>query len=488
MRHRRLAISLALALVLGAASPSRADESLLLSRPAADAVPVGAGLAVLAPDLRGVSLLDRRGQRRWHRALPAGAPRAGRLALVGAGERVAVLRDDLALLVEGASGELRGAPVAGAFAAGAARGCALVERGGACAIDCPCAFQVVHCGTLAPLGPRFSLPELPGAAPSDDDEAAPPEAACSGRRGVLVGRAGELVIASVPGPRDVRGSLFAAPQVVGLRAADGAVVWGSTALGAVRAEASLSGVAAGGRGGGVGALDGRVEAFDCATGAGRWSARGALPRGSEPQADRAAPAGAGPEGLLVRVREGVERRRLADGRVVWRIDAPSERVVADGVGGAAWPVRLGASEAVRVVDPASGATRASFTVAAGAAGGVRELAPAGEGWLVVAGRELVRHDRSGRAAARHTAGALTQWAVGESAVALRTREALTLVDAERLLPVFELGGASATLVGLEGALGRGIVAVMVHAGRAPDPADPDTLSELRLIRFRDGGS
>ncbi|TNF25819.1 MAG: hypothetical protein EP329_22340 [Deltaproteobacteria bacterium] len=481
-RHLRwAAVAVGLAVAWSAPEPARAaaDPDVLLGRPASDALLWRDTLLVLAPDHRGVVGLGPDGAPRWRVAL-APPDDEGPFALVrlaGARPRVGAVIGDRVVVVDPATGEAGEPRETGRFAATSRPGCALEQRDGACAISCPCSFQLVSCEDLAPIGPRWALP---GASRDPDDD--PDSATCSGRRGALVGRVGDLLIASVPGPRKAKSTFFVPYAVVAVDRARGEVRWSSEALGRAWPTPELTGVAPDGASAWVGTADGRIAAFDPRNGDLRWSAEQQPGASAEAQAvyvpgDASDPA----SGLVVRAGERIQRRRLSDGHVVWTIHAPTERVLPRGWDG---EVEVRRADAIRVVAPDNGAALASFALPKGS--GRRQVFALERGWLVASSEGLRRIDEAGKEAARAKVAG-TEWAVGESAVVIRGRDNLTVVDGQSLLPIYGLGDASYGVLAVEGALGRGVMAVLRHADRPFDKSDPKSFDEVRIIRFRHVG-
>ena len=441
------------------------DGDVVLARPASAALGAGDLIVMASPDGRGVSAIDATGARRWHAKTGASGASPFTSSLVGApGARVAVVTRERVLLLDARTGATRGQRQVGPVSDEDAPGCVFEQRGAACALACPATFELVSCASLAPIGPQWTL------------------AGGASRPGALLGAAGDLLLASVPGPRSPTGTFFVPYVVVALDAATGRTVWSSEALGKLWPAAHLSGVASDGRSAWVGTLDGHLDAFDPRTGAVAWSTTQQAPRGSEPQAEFVPGAGADPaSGLLVRDGENVRRRRLTDGHVTWTIHAPGERVVSRDLAG---PIDITRSGAVRVVDPESGAALASFRLPAS---GLRRLLRVGDGWLVSSPMGLARFDTTGHLKASVDLVGANDHVVGDGAIAVRARERLTVVDRHSLLPIYELTDAIYTVVALEGALGRGVMAVIRHADRPFDKNDPDSFGELRIIRFRSVG-
>jgi|GEM_PF-1638566 len=480
----RAAFTSLLTLLSVFAAPSTAsaaaDPDVLLGRPASDALLWGDTLVVLAPDHRGVSGLSLGGERRWHVALapPDDEGPFALRALSGRDGRVAVVLGDRVVVVDPKTGGADEPRETGRFSATTRPGCELEQRAGACAVSCPCGFQLVACDTLAPIGPRWALPSASRDAADDPDSTR-----CSGRRGAVVGRAGDLLLASVPGPRAARTTFFVPYVLAAVDRGTGELRWTSEPLGKTWPTAGLTGVAPDGRSAWIGGAGGHVDVFDAQTGAVRWSADQKAPKTAEPQAVPVAGNEAdGQPGLLVRAGERIQRRRIGDGRVVWTIHAPTERVVPSGWRG---DVEVLRGDGFRLVDPANGAAVASIPLPG--ARGRRRVKSLESGWLVGGDGYVGRFDTAGRAVAERRVAGSDGFLLGDSAIALRGRDKLTVVDAESLLPIYELGGTSYTLVAVEGPLGRGVLAAVRHADRPFDKTDPESFGEVRIVRFRSVG-
>lgn len=478
MVSRWSVVSLALALcALAAPSTARGATVTLLERPVGDVVTLDGRLYALSPDLRAVVAMHRGGHRLWRAKLQGEPQDAGRIEVVDteAGPRLAVATRDKLRLLSLRGGEVVAERDLGRPLGAGRRRCDLLSHGGACALACGCDFQVVRCDTLEAIG-RESR-RLAHEAWVVGGQDAP--AGCGGRPPSLIARAGDLVIAALTGDRADGPLLGAAHPIVALDARTGGERWRSEALGQLWSSPSLSGASPDAATCWVGDVAGRVEVFDCATGARRWGVTRALPEGADPQVDYV-PA---PAGLLVRDGEQVTLRSLSDGTTLWGIHAPDERVIAGPVGQRA-PLRIGMSKSVRVVSPAAGELRATLEVPAP---GPRDLYDLGDGWLVTGRKGLRRFDRHGVRTAERALSPVNEVAIGDGLVVVRGLDVVTFVDKGSLLPVGEMTGATYEIVGVEGALGRDVVALYRHPGEAWDAKDPVTFGALLLVRLRAPG-
>lgn len=487
----RLALAVVALLTVAASGSARADGSVILARPAVAGVVSGDLVVALGLDLRTVTAFDRQGARRWLvRVEGEGGGAGADLSLHKGGGRdlVAVHLGARLTLLDPRDGSVVAAREVGPVATPATPGCALERHGGACAVRCPCSLALVACDDLAPLGAPFTSPRLATvesvvgdagvAIPGERDPARASRSGCGGREGALVGRAGDLIVATVPGATSRTAAIAAPPRVVGVHARSGEVRWSSEVLGRRWPAPGLVGVAADAGACWIGGLDGRLEVFDCQTGEARWSAKGLTHRGAAPQADLVRAAGEERAALLVRDGEHVRLRWLDTGHVRWSVHAPTERVVAAGFDGR---IHLGAAVDVRVVAPADGATVAFLPAPAGPP--PRHVEPLDGGTLVVAAGAVSRAGSDGGERARRALAPLQALHVGDSALAAVGRGRVTVVDRDSLLPVHELTDGTYRVLGLDGGLGRGVIAVL----RQDAASDAGGASEVRLIRYRGAG-
>lgn len=435
--------------------------------PAMDALQVGDTLALWAPDLRSVLGHDAAGQRRWRLATgDQGGLREldtleGNLLVYAGAEAILVAPSDGKVL--GRIGEVHlGAP-------GGPIGCRIRARQGACALACECRFQPISCADLSPLGPPAVLPRFETRGPDGA-----PSLACPTFSGAVLGRSGDAVITAFPTETDK--PFFGVPEVaIARHAATGAELWRSSELGFF--DPALSGVTSDGTCYAA-SRAGRLIVFDCQRATVRWQRSFTVPKGGEPQVEASA------SGLIVRDGARVHLLDLGSGAPRWSVEVPSDRLVlvasASGTNAAR---RIAKSvRGARVIDPSSGASVADLSFPDGTD---RWPRPFAEGWIVLGEKRVEVFDGRGRS--RGGLGSANRYSglvVGsEERVAVWDARGLTVATIGTSRPARVLDGAGQRVIGLEGALGLGILAVLKDGRGLWDPKDPESFGELRLYRL-----
>jgi len=480
----RIAFIITISGILAHAAPAALAEapkreqapSAIAIIPAMDALQVGSTLALWAPDLRSVLGHDAAGKRLWRLAT---GDQGGLRELDTLQGNLLIYAGAEAILVAPADGKVLGrVPEVRLGAPGGPVGCRIREAEGACALACECRFQPLSCGDLSPLGPAATLPRFETRGPDGE-----PDLRCPMFSGAVLGRSGDAVITAYPGNTDQ--PFFGVPEVVIARhAKTGAELWRSAELGFF--EPDLSGVA-GDDTCYAASRAGRLIVFDCHRATVRWHRSFTVPKGGEPQVEPAA------SGLLVRDGGRALLLDLRSGEARWSVEVPGDRIVLVPNPRDATPERRVARSVrgARVIDPTSGARLADLGFPDGTD---RWPRPFGQGWIVLGERRVEAFDARGRSlgglGSSHRYGGLV---VGSGdRVAVWDAHALTVApigstgstgSPGATGPTVALEAPDQRVVGYEGALGVGALAVLKD-GRGPwEPKDPDSFGELRLYRF-----
>ncbi len=449
------------------AAPVHAEQRII---PAGDSVLVGETVAAFAPDFGAVVGLDpKTGARRWRVKLssPVGAQELRELA-----GNLLVLAGDTATLIAPTDGRVIATRKVGMFATVGARGCAFQTAGTgarvACGVRCSCRFTALSCATLKPLAEtsklsRIEVRRFDGGGYTTECPGVPGETLTGGETQIYA-------LATAPEGKG-KDAFFPKLQHTAWQAGKQPTRWTTDKLSAVRASATYSGSQAGHCW--LGGHDGSLVVVDCSSGDVLWRTKLKVSGRGSAQVEPTA------RGLIVGDGDMVKLLRFADGRAAWAIHAPDAYVLADST--VAWHGALSGSRALRLVSLEDGKTVAVFP-----AGEAADVYITADDVVVTSKSSVRRYDRAGAklAAFDFEDGRRVQRThLGESAIALRTAFHMVLLHRQSLLPLREESG-SFTLVGLDGGLGRGRVALMKHAERAFDRADPETYSELLLGTVR----
>ncbi len=471
-------------------APSRAEEPRPLRIvPAMQAIQLGATTALWAPDLRSILGHDREGQRLWRVATgDPGGPRD----LARLGDNLLAEAGGEALLIAPGDGRVLGrrsiiAPVAARAAPTTSdlpvpEPCRVTAHGGACALRCPCSFEVVRCDDLSPLGPAARLPAVDPMSLTHVGASR-----CPSFSGALLGRAEDVVITSFPDTPATAGKpFFGVSEIVVARdARTGEERWRSSEPGFF--DEALAGVAADG----VcyaGSRAGTLTVFDCQRATVLWRRPLARARGSALQIEVVG------DGLLVRDGVSVGLFDPRTGHARWQVDLPPDRLAL--LAGSAGPADGGAPErslpsairSARILRLDDGARLGEIVLPTGTERWPRRFAdPAGgtSGWIVMSPKRVEAYDERGQllggVGSSHT---LTDYVAGDAAdVAVWDPLALTVATLTSTRPATAWNLAPARVIAFEGALGPGGLVVLVD-GRGPwDPKDPTTFGEARFYRI-----
>ncbi len=453
---------LALTLVAAAVRAAPGDPRVLAIHPAQSPLAVSGKVAAFSPDMRSVLGFSLRGERLWR--VPTGE-HGGARDLRALGSNVLAYTGKEALSISAESGKVEGRrDLVLPDPAAPTDGCELISRGAgqatACALRCACSFELVRCDTLATIGPSVELKKL---APVGDSA----EARCPAYSGALVGRTGDVVIASFPIASDTP-FFGVAEEVVGVSHTSGEVLWRARDLG--RFDPELSGVGGDDSTCFVGSRAGSLSVFDCQRATPRWRRKISIVKTIEPQIL------ALPGGLLVRDGKKLLSLALTDGAPRWTIELPARTVAWPTTGGprTAWPSK---PETMALVSSDSGRVIASLPLPSG----VLTSPLMTERLLVALGKEeLGVYDRDGLplATLRRKPGTLPL--VGSGALLFVTPDRVEL---------HHLGEGLALRSAYEGPLARarpvaiGDDTLVLHreGKRGWDPSDPETFGELHFL-------
>lgn len=468
------ALLLALVTVVGASLPLRPVDArpreprTLAIHPAQVALPLGDAVFAFSPDMRSVLGFSPSGERLWRVGI---GDQGGAKDLRTLGPTLIAYAGEEALALDpgaGKAGKVLGRrPLALPDPEQPESGCELVHRDGVCALRCACSFELVHCDTLATVGPKVTLPSL---APVGDTT----RARCPSYTGALLGRAGDTLIASSPIATDTP-FFGVAEEAIAVSATTGEVLWRSKGLG--RLDPQLSGVSEDRASCFAGSRAGSVQVFDCQRATPRWRRDISIVKAIEPQVFAA--------GELLVVRDGKTLRglALADGRERWAIELAQRTV--------AWPSRGGVSSAwssrpdtLTILDATTGRREQTLALPAGLVSSPQYS----EHLLVSLGRDdLVVHGTAGESL-------LTERRRPGQAVRL-AGQALLFATPDRVeLHSLELPSQPLVLrAALQGPLAKsrpvalftapdGLRVVVLRDGKGGwDPSDPTTFGELHFL-------
>ncbi|MFT7579865.1 MAG: outer membrane protein assembly factor BamB [Myxococcota bacterium] len=452
---------LVLVVVLGAAGMAYAS-SVVFKRPAGAGLVDAHGLVILTPDFRSAVGLDAKGRKRWKTRLQEDA-RGTQLLTVLADSPVAVT-GDRAHLLNGATGKVRRQLKTGSLGGVGRRGCWLDEAEGGCAIRCQCTFQIIDCEGGNAIGPRFKLP-----IGEEMTAEGGPWSGCRGDSGNVLARAGELVLAVTPKEVAARGKFFVPNVLRAIDVSNGKTRW--TAPAPV-ISVSFSGVSGDGKTCWLSGYDGVLVALECKTGAERWRATHQVAKDARPSIRQTVDGSA----LLIRDGEMVRLKRLSDGVALWTLHAPGEAV---SLAGDTRP-QTTSETSLRTVAVSDGSLVASFQLPA--RGSATWVATPDGGWIVGRADGLIRFNARGT----EVAGAAlpdARWPVlGETRLAVHTSKGLALLDVDTLAILDTRTDVSEQILGVEGPLGQGRVALFVNGEGARDPKDPKTFGEVVVLQ------
>lgn len=414
--------------------------------PAAQAVAHQDAIVTIAPDLLHIAAFTMTGAPGW-RARYHTVPRGIQALQVRLGALL-LFAGDKATRVDMKTGEAGAWSSVPAIGNPSAPGCWLNEAQGALGYMCPCSFQFAR-ATGARVGDRFDF-FRECRSPFDRG---PPKCGCWGSSGTLIGRAGDLLIASVPtlqppGQRARR--VVWSQTLVAVSAKTGREVWRRLSpSGEPATYLNGVGVLPSGRGFWIADSRGQLAVFEAKSGRLRWQTPPSTKTEGASQNVWIAPLGGG--SIFVATHETATALSTQTGKVLWQTSKGEDAVLPlaalDRPGG----VQLRGTSQLRLLDDRTGAVVTTMLFIDMPAR--IERATNGELWMV-SGTQLKRYTAAGRLLSQAAVAANSSLIRGETRVIAQTGDALQIFDARTLAPLGTLAGRY-EVVQLEGPAGPG---------------------------------
>lgn len=446
--------------------PRESNTRVLAIHPAQGAVHIASRVAAFAPDMRSVLGFSLRGERLWR--VPSG-DHGGARDLRVFGPNIVAYTGKEALTIAPENGQVLGRrDLVLPDPSTPTEGCELVHRGegdaSICALRCACSFELIRCDTLVTVGKTVTLTPL-----TPVGEGA--QTRCPAYSGGLVGRSGDVLVASLPIASDTP-FFGVAEEIAGVSLTSGDVLWRSRELG--RFDAELSGVASDGRTCFVGSRAGTIQVFDCQRATLRWRRNISIVKTIEPQVLPY------PDGLIVRDGKKLLALALGDGTPRWTKELANRTVAWPMSGGprATWSSR---PDTLALVAPHNGEVVASLPLPVGVVGPPLHN---DDLWVVRGKTEIGVFDRHGLPLLTLPTRAGVTPLASEGALLVATPERLELyrlTDTFSARARFEGQLAKAQPIALDE---PNKTIVLWRPGRSGwDPSDPETFGELHFLAF-----
>ena len=403
----------------------------LYQQPAWQARVVGDTIVIVEEGFTHLRGIDRNGKTRWrtqYQPAPRGmqelfAP-AG-VALMYAGERLVGVNPQSGAI----QADTKVPFLTGSFGRDADTGCWLNHSNGACSVSCACSFQLVSCKDGSSIGPHYDFNRICREERGLHSNSRSSSCGCWGHDGTLVGRSGDVLVASLNGLRATATAAPVRPRIaVGVDARSGAEVWQHEVATEPASYVNGAGVSASGRTCWLGDAMGALTAIDCQSGKLLWHVQSQ--NASPPHMPESwVAAVAAPPGIFHFSREGATLYDERSGTPLW---TRSTTGLAFAVPRGALPkgasVSRDAGEFL-VLDPSTGQTTAKFTLESKGA----TVFDAGRGqYLIQRGRAVRLHDRYGGLLAQATLPCDGTIELGDQLLVVTSTEMLAVLDLRTL--------------------------------------------------------
>ena len=425
--------------------------SILAEMPAWDRVAVAGTLVVVDEDFLTISAVAASsGSAAWRATMQTEA--RGRQTLHANGTTVIAWLGDKRHVLEASSGKsLTVAPAPWNGTAWSDGGCGLDVEGGACAARCQCSFQVIDCLDGKPLGKWFKHQYI-----ERIDHNHNRSAGCWGMGSSLLGRVGDVVLASV---EDHDGKTRSPQVTVAIDVHTGKEVWRREhdtrfVAGATPDHATCW----------FSDLAGATYVADCARGATLWRID---PPPTTPR--RLKPSLVGTDRLFVLSDTRATMHALRTGKPLWTVALP--------VGTLAWPSGVVPEfeptskpiTGVAILDPSTGKPRIRVSVP-NATSVVSDRA----GGFYLVNDQLVHHDANGAVVGRTKIARDAGLQIGDELVLVRTTTESIFLERGDLRELGRIRGEVMT-VSLEGTLGARRAALFRYDGK--------TVGQVTLVKI-----